>query len=59
MSHNEGNCKQFKPSVTIIITKFVHKLEVQSMKWEYLFAFCAFELSIEKWNFVTLLSVIV
>jgi hypothetical protein len=48
MNHKEGNCKQFKPSVTIIITKRFHKLEVQSMKWEYLFAFCAFEFSIKK-----------
>jgi hypothetical protein len=47
-SQNEGSCKQVKSSVTIIITKLVHKFEVQSMKWEYLFAFCVFEFSIEK-----------
>lgn len=53
------NYKQFKPSVSIIITKLVHKLEVQSMQWEYLFAFWAFEFWTEMWNFVTLVSVVV
>jgi hypothetical protein len=48
MSHNEGNCQQFKPSVTIIITKQSHKLELQRMEWEYLFEFCSFKFSIEK-----------
>jgi len=29
MSQNEDKCEQFKPSITIIITKLIHKFEVE------------------------------
>jgi hypothetical protein len=35
MSNNEGKSTQFKTNLTTIITKLVHKFEVQSLKWEY------------------------